>query len=51
MVDFFVFLFLLFYSLITVNILKFWHELPELHIASAYPQRQLPKGPLNWILL
>ena len=45
------FYFYFFYFLITVNILKFRHELPELHITSAYRPKQLFKGISNWILL
>ena len=40
-----------FYFLITINILKFRHELPELHIISAYRPKRLLKGISNWISL
>ena len=44
------FYFFFFYFLIILNILKFWHELPELHITSAYHPKRLLKGISNWIL-
>ena len=45
MVDLSTFSFQLFHFLITVNILKFRHELPELHITPAYPQ--MWRGPIT----